>query len=64
MNTRSQDKSPDQRKEEDGMLEKLANKIDPAGTGVTDDEIMDPGANIRDFSPDQKPENRNPPNRK
>lgn len=64
MTTRSQDKSPDQRKEEDGMLEKLANKIDPAGIGVTDDEIMDPGANIRDFPPDQKPENRNPPNQK
>lgn len=65
MSNSTQGKTPDQHKQEDeGMLEKIANTIDPAGTGVTDDEILDPGANIRDFPPDQKKENRNPPNQK
>lgn len=64
MNHNSQGKSPDQTKKDDGMLEKIANTIDPAGMEVTDDEIMDPGANTRDFPPDQKKENRNPPEQK
>lgn len=64
MNTDSRGKTPTKGKEDDGILEKIANTIDPAGTGVTDDEIMDPGANIRDFPADQKKENRNPPNQK
>lgn len=64
MNMHSQDKSPEQSKKDEGILEKIANTIDPAGTDVTDDEIMDPGANIRDFPEEQEKENRNPPNRK
>lgn len=58
--SRGNTRHPD--KKDEGMLEKIANTIDPAGTGVSDDELIDPGANIRDFPPDQKKENRNPPN--
>lgn len=64
MSTDSPGRTPDQGKKDEGMLEKIANKIDPAGTDISDDEIMDPGSNIRDFPEDQKKENRNPPNQR
>ena len=64
MNSNTHGKPSDQKQEQDGMLERIARKIDPSGTEVTDEEIMDPGSNIRENPPQQKPTSHNPPPRK
>lgn len=61
MNPNSSGRPNDEGKKDEGKLEKIANTIDPAGTEVTDDELIDPGANTRDFSTREKETNRNPP---
>jgi len=53
-NKNATEKSSGGNKDSNGKLEKIANAIDPAGTEVNDEEIMDPGAKTREFSPAQK----------
>ena len=53
-------KSSSDEKNSDGKLEKIANAVDPAGTDVSDEELMDPGAKTRDFPPPQKNSNTSP----
>jgi len=47
----TQDKSSVGKKDSEGALEKIANAIDPAGTQVSDEEIMDPGAKRHESPP-------------
>ncbi len=61
-NRNPHEKSSTPQTESEGKLEKIANAIDPASTQVSDEEIMDPGANTRDFPPRQ-PESRNRPSK-
>jgi hypothetical protein len=42
---------PDQEKNK-GMLEKMAEVINPPGREISDDELIDPGKNIPDSRPD------------
>jgi len=53
-NRNTPEKSSAEKKGSNGKLEKIANAIDPAGTDVRDEEIMDPGAKTHEFSPAQK----------
>lgn len=53
-NRNTPEKSSGSNKDSNGKLEKIANAIDPAGTEVSDEEIMDPGAKTREFSSAQK----------
>ncbi|GAB3538043.1 hypothetical protein GCM10027343_02770 [Noviherbaspirillum agri] len=46
---------------DDGVLEKIANTIDPSGQDVSDEELSDPGANIRDETPKRERIERKPP---
>lgn len=46
-------KNKDRHTEDEGLLERIASKVDPDGTVVSDDEIMDPGANIQDRPTDK-----------
>jgi hypothetical protein len=41
---------PDQQQDK-GMLEKIADVIDPPGREISDDELIDPGKNIPDARP-------------
>ena len=61
MNRTSNDNVPDNGKKDEGMLERIAEAIDPSGADVTDDELIDPGANIRDTPPRQDEVSRKPP---
>lgn len=51
---------------EEGMLEKIAHTIDPSGREISDDELIDPGANIKDDAPKRESTgqstDRKPPN--
>lgn len=60
MNPKSPEQSGKDKKEDEGMLEKIANIIDPSGADVSDDELMDPGTNIKDFPSQENKTNRNP----
>jgi hypothetical protein len=60
MNPKSPEQPGNNEKKEEGKLEKIAKAIDPPSTDVTDDELIDPGANIRDIPPKQDEANRNP----
>lgn len=46
---------------DDGMLEKIARTIDPSGREISDDELIDPGANIEDKPAERKSTSRKPP---
>lgn len=44
-----------------GLLERLAEKLNPPGHDVTDDELTDPGANIEEEKYDDRPHDPNRP---
>jgi hypothetical protein len=60
MNPKTPEQSGNEEKSDEGTLEKIAKAIDPPSTDVSDDELIDPGANIRDFPPKQNETDRNP----
>jgi len=55
------DKTLQSQKDSGGIVEKIANAIDPAGTEVSDEEIKDPGTYTRDFQEQKNTSNDNPP---
>jgi hypothetical protein len=59
MNPKSPEQSDNDEKKDEGKLEKIAKAIDPPGTDVSDDELIDPGANTREFPSRQNETNRN-----
>lgn len=46
---------------DEGMLEKIADTVDPSGREISDDELIDPGANIKDEPAERKGIERKPP---
>lgn len=64
MNRNTSDTSKGATGKDDGMLEKLAQTIDPPSREISDEELADPGANIPRVPMDKVKEEGKPGNRR